>query len=983
MAGTGDRITTNPLRQLGAAGQAVWFDYIRSTLMTSGQLSRMIEQDGLRGVTANPAIFEKAITGSTDYTGALEGLAHDATLDAKAIYERLALEDIQKAADIMARVYDTSDRLDGYVSLEVSPALAHDTDGTCAEARRLWHALARPNVMIKVPATPAGIPAIEALISDGINVNVTLIFSRAVYDHVAEAYLRGLERRGAAGHPLDHVASVASFFVSRIDAAVNKLLAEQIASAPEEDARARLQGLQGRVAIANAKLAYQRYREITSSLRWRALAERGARPQRLLWVSTGTKDPHYSDVYYVEALIGPDTVNTVPPATYEAFRDHGRVRVTLDQGFDTARDTMEALEGIGVSFESVTDRLLEAGLNLFSDAFDKLLAVVVASRGEPCRPATGRQSAQLPPPLRTDVDAAIAEWQAQDKVRRLWARDAALWTGTNESEWMGWLAVTADQLAHLDHLRAMAKDARAENFTDAVLLGMGGSSLCPEVLKMTFGRIDGSPELHVLDSTDPAQIRQVEGRIDLARTLFVVSSKSGSTLETNIFKQYFFDRVRTRVGVDKAGSRFIAVTDPGSRLQQIAEGEHFRAVFSGIPSIGGRYSALSNFGLVPAAIIGLDVERLLDRAEEMVHACAACVPVQENPGVVLGLILGLAGSKGRDKVTVITSPGIWDLGAWLEQLLAESTGKQGKGLIPVDGERLAPPDVYGGDRLFVYLRLESAPDPSQDEAVARLEQAGQPVVRIVLRDPYDVGQEFFRWEVATAVAGAVLGINPFDQPDVEASKIVTRKLTEEYEATGSLITESPLAHDNDLALYTDGANGSELTAAAGAGAGPEALLKAHLARLSPGDYFAVLAYVEMNEGHHAELQKLRHTVRDATRVATCLGYGPRFLHSTGQAYKGGPNTGVFLQITCDDVADLPVPGQRYTFGVVKAAQALGDFHVLTDRRRRAVRVHVKGDVRRGLARLREVVEQAVGAASGPARASTVRKAAARRTKRRI
>jgi transaldolase/glucose-6-phosphate isomerase len=535
-------------------------------------------------------------------------------------------------------------------------------------------------------------------------------------------------------------------------------------------------------------------------------------------------------------------------------------------------------------------------------------------------------------------------------MARLWDGDKSLWTGDDEDKWLGWLRVVEDQRANLPQLQAAAEDTAQAGFTHALLLGMGGSSLCPEVLKITFGKQPGHPELHVLDSTDPAQIRSIEKQLDLARTLFIVASKSGSTLEPNIFKQYFFARAQETVGREKAGERFIAITDPGSKMQQVAERDHFRKIFFGVPSIGGRYSALSNFGMVPAAIMGLDLNRFLERTEEMVQACGPDVPVDQNPGAVLGAILGALGNLGRNKVTIITSPGIYDLGAWLEQLLAESTGKQGKGLIPVDREKLAAPDVYGDDRVFVYLHLSGDADAGQELKLAALRQAGQPVVEIELAEIYDLGQEFFRWEIATAVAGSILGINAFNQPDVEASKIVTRQLTEEYEKTGHLPAETPILEENGIKLFTDARNAANLRNLAGGDVSLSGLLRAHLNQLGAGDYFALLAYLEMNAAHEEQLQAMRHAIRDRKRVATCLGFGPRFLHSTGQAYKGGPNSGVFLQITCDDAADLPVPGQKYTFGTVKAAQARGDFQVLADRKRRALRMHL-ADVDAGLKKL--------------------------------
>jgi len=569
-----------------------------------------------------------------------------------------------------------------------------------------------------------------------------------------------------------------------------------------------------------------------------------------------------------------------------------------------------------------------------------------------------RLKTSLPESLASSVKSTIADWQSKGKVKKLWDRDASLWTSDDESKWLGWLDIVDEQKAQHEQLDKLAKEVRARGFEHILLLGMGGSSLCPEVLRMTFGRIPHFPTLHVLDSTDPAQVKAFEHQIDIPKTLFIVSSKSGSTLEPNIFKQYFFERTKQAVGSDKVGSHFIAVTDPGSKMQQVAEHDKFLHIFFGRPSIGGRYSALSNFGMVPAAAMGLDTKKFLDRADEMVRACGAGASVEENSAVVLGIILGSAAITGRDKVTIVTSHGIADLGAWLEQLLAESTGKIGKGIIPVDREQLASPDVYGNDRVFAYLRLENETDADQDANVAAIEKAGHPVVRITMADIYDLGAEFFRWEIATAVAGSIIGINAFNQPDVEASKVATRALTTEYETKGSLPAEKPILEDSGIKLFTDENNAAELAKAAGEKS-LAGYLKALLNRIHSGDYFAVLGYIQMNVEHEQSLQAVRHAVRDKKHVATCLGFGPRFLHSTGQAYKGGPNSGVFLQITCDDAVELPVPGQKYTFGVVKAAQARGDFQVLAERGRRALRVHLGKDLKNGLATLQAAVDKAV------------------------
>ncbi len=948
---------SNPLKSLLGYGQSVWLDFIRRSLLTSGELGRLVDEDGLRGVTSNPSIFEKAIVGSTDYQDILTS-PQFRDLDAKAVYEEIAVRDVRDAADIMRPIYDSSKAHDGYVSLEVSPTLAHDTEGTLDEARRLWKTVGRPNVMIKVPATPEGIPAVRQLISEGINVNVTLLFAQSAYEQVAEAFIRGLEERQASGQEVKNIASVASFFISRIDSAIDALLGAKIKAATDAGERSRLTGLLGKIAIANAKITYQRSREIYSSTRWKQLAARGAQSQRLLWASTSTKNPAYRDVIYVEELIGADTVNTIPPATFNAFREHGNLRKSLTEDLEGALATMDGLAKVGISMKEVTDKLLVEGIQQFDTAFAQLLKSTGRRLETHETVKINRQTYKMPAELNNAVCATIDDWKKKEKARRLWRGDTSLWTGTDEASWLGWMGISDDQLAHIQHLKGVSEEVKAAGYKHALLLGMGGSSLCPEVMRMTFGKIAGSPELHVLDSTDPAQIKTIESRIDYKSTIFIVSSKSGGTLEPNIFKQYFFERAKKELGAAEASNRFIAITDPGSNMQRVAESDRFRHIFYGLKSIGGRYSALSDFGMVPAAIMGVDMPHFLGATEEMVHACGATVPVEENPGVVLGAVLGTLGASGRDKVTIVTSPGIHDLGAWLEQLIAESTGKIGKGLVPVDREHLGKPEVYGNDRVFAYLRLDGAPDKAQDAAIEALEKAGQPVVRIAVAEAYSVGEEFFRWEIATAVAGSVIGINPFDQPDVEAAKVATRKLTSEYEQQGSLPAESPLFEGEGVRLYTDPKNAEALKKSAKQQS-LAGYLKAHLDRTIAGDYFALLAFIEMNQTHEDALQGIRHDVRDAKRVATCLGFGPRFLHSTGQAYKGGPNSGVFLQITCDDAKDLPVPGQKYTFGVVKAAQARGDFQVLADRGRRALRVHLGSNVGAGLATLAAAVKQAL------------------------
>ena len=938
-----------PLKQLEQCGQSPWLDSLRRSLIETGALRNLIERDGLKGLTSNPSIFEKAIGESDEYDEAIKQFQSKSDHAVAEIYEHLAIADIQAAADLFRPVYEATLGRDGYVSLECSPYLANDTQATMDEALRLWATVHRPNLMVKVPATPAGLPAIRQLLGQGLNINITLLFSVGVYEQVVEAYLSGLEDFSRAGGDLSKIASVASFFVSRIDGAIDGLLEKQ---SDTQNAAPLL----GKIAIANAKIAYTRYKALFSGPRWENLAALGAKTQRLLWASTSAKNPAYRDTLYVEALIGRDTVDTLPPATMDAFRDHGKATPdAIEQNVEGAKKSLEALAALGVSLDAVTEQLVEEGVTLFADAFDKLLGAVARRRRTLVEGETAQFSLEQPAEVGKAFQSELEAWRLDGKVRRLWAGDKCLWSGADEDHWLGWLRIVEQELGDCDRLEDFANTVKAGAFTDVVLLGMGGSSLGPEVLADVFGPQPGWPRLHILDSTDPAQIATLAEKLDMAKTLFFVSSKSGGTLEPNIFMAYFFDRVSALLGADKAGEHFVAVTDPGSSLEREAQKRRFLRIFPGVPWIGGRYSVLSNFGLAPAAVMGLDVRRLLEAARRMQRSCGPDVPPAENPGVQLGIAMGVAAKTfGRDKVTIITSPQIASFGAWLEQLLAESTGKQGRGLIPLAGEPLAEPDHYGGDRFFVTLELEGQGDPAQQRGVAALEQAGHPVVRIKLTDPYDLGQEFFRWEIATAVAGAIIGIDPFDQPDVEASKNKTRALTEAYETTHRLPQEEPVFRENGLAVFADARNAAEL----GRHNTLAGYLKQHFERVRPGDYVALLAYIERNAAHEQALTTIRTRIRDETRAATCLGFGPRFQHSTGQAYKGGPNSGVFLQITCDDPVDIEVPGHSYTFGVVKAAQARGDLDELVARGRRALRIHLK-TVDAGLVELGHAMEAAL------------------------
>jgi transaldolase/glucose-6-phosphate isomerase len=942
---------TNTLVEIAKLGQSIWYDNIRRAMLTSGDLARKIAEDDLRGVTSNPTIFEKAITGSGDYDEQLRALVA-AGKSVEEIYEELVVEDISRAADTLRPVYDKCGGRDGFISLEVNPRLAYDTQKTIDEAERLFRRLARPNVMIKIPASQEGLPAIEESIYRGININITMIFAIENYEQVAESFIRGLERRAAEGKSVEGIASVASFFVSRVDTSVDAELEGRARDAKSPEEKSNIESLLGKAAVANAKLAYEKFKEIFHGERFAQLRAKNAQVQRPLWASTSTKNPSYYDLMYVDTLIGAETVNTVPPATYTAIRDHGTAALTLEQGLDESRQIFARLAEIGVDLKAVTAKLQRDGLDAFVKSFDTLLASIEAKRDALISGINERVSFSLGKYADT-VQSALKEAEKDDAVRRIWRKDAALWKSDEQHQKiirnaLGWLTVVDTMIGAEDELLRFAAEVRDAGFTHAMVCGMGGSSLCPEVLRQTFGKQEGSPELLVLDSTDPDKIAEFAAQVDAARTLFIISSKSGTTTEPLTFYKFWFDQVRQKT--DEPGKNFVAITDPGTLMEQMATEAKFRKIFLNPADIGGRYSALSYFGLVPTALQGLDVTKLLDRAERVVHSCSQVVAVAENPGARLGAVIGECAKAGRDKLTIVADARIASLGLWIEQLIAESTGKDGNGVVPVAGETLGSPSVYGEDRLFVSVAVGKL-DSETDAKLRALEAAGHPVVRLALTDIYDLGEQFFLWEIAVAFAGWRLGIDPFDQPNVQESKDATKELLASFARDGKLQEQTQLATDDTLTIYAD-----DSSLAAGSVA---EVVKAHLARVKAGDYVALLDYFEETSEHDQIVQTIRTHLRDATRCATTTGYGPRFLHSTGQLHKGGSDAGVFLQLTAQDKTDLQVPGEPYTFSILKQAQALGDFRSLARRNRRAIRVELGADVSAGLRRLHELIREAL------------------------
>ena len=906
---------SHSISTLISLGQSIWYDNIQRRLIENGELARLIDAGDICGITSNPSIFHNAIAKTTDYDSFLVPLAWSGK-DSESIFWSLAIQDIRDAADLLYPVYQSSNKLDGYVSLEVNPLLANDTANTIFQAKSLWARVARPNLMIKIPATPAGIPAIRETISKGINVNVTLIFSLSRYNEVMEAYLEGLENRMAAGLPIDQVASVASFFISRLDTKVDNQLKRMIESQP--DRAAQLIGLMGKASIANAKLAYAAFIQKFTGERFSSLRTKfSAQIQRPLWASTSTKNPDYPDTLYVDNLIGPDTVNTMPPQTLDAFRDHGLAESALTRNLPQAEQYICELKACGIDLDLVTQELENEGVQAFADAFSALIETIATRRKRAASPLGHYQA-----PVARRISRLINENASQ----RMHAKDPTLWTSDPEgmreiTNRLGWLNSVPTFSTMIPELNVFRDEIIADGFKQVLLIGMGGSSLAPEVIASVFSNVaDNGLVFSIFDSTDPAQVSETSAKFPPENTLYIVSSKSGGTAEVNAMFNYFW------LLTGQNGKKFVAITDEGTALEQQAKNLGFRKIFHGDSTIGGRFSALTPFGLVPAALMGIDMDRLLSQAELMVRSCAEQIPSEMNPGLTLGAVIGQMTLDGRDKLTIIADLLVAPLGAWLEQLIAESSGKNGKGIVVVDGEKLKPPEEYGTDRLFVYLRMSGDYDNESDGLMAN----GQPVIIIDIDNPYDLGAEFYRWEVATAIACSILGVNAFDQPDVQLSKDITKEKIGQYSQAGRLDEGTPSWTGDQIKIFSP----VEIK-----GTSINEILSGFVSKAKEYDFVGINAYLPRNSEMMTLMADLRIAVGEKSSRATTLGIGPRFLHSTGQLHKGGENIGIFLQITVDPLQDLEIPGQNMTFGTLERAQALGDYEALVSRGRRIIRFH--------------------------------------------
>ena len=944
------------LVELLSYGQSYWLDNLSRKKITSGELKKRVTEQGLRGITSNPSIFHKSITGSADYDDQIKELVQKG-LTPQEIYDALTIKDVQDACDILRTVFDSSGGTDGFVSLEVSPYLARDTQGSISEARRLYKLVNRVNCLIKIPGTKEGVPAIEQLLYEGININVTLLFSIERYAEVAHAYVRALKHRVADGQPINNIVSVASFFLSRIDVLTDQLLSQKIIPGAERTGKMP-QLLFGKAGIASAQLAYKRFKEIFNDTEWGKLENKGAHAQRPLWASTGNKDPLFSDVRYVETLIGPNTVNTLPDDTIEAFADHGKlVKNTIENDMEGAKQIFEDLKSSGIDLNAVTWELEHDGIKKFIEPYDLLMTALAEKRTKILGAAISAQQISYGS-LDKEIKAASTSIDEKQAGARLYQKDPYLWKTDDTAakmivENMGWLTLPDDFGNVADRLTSFSQKVKNEGYKHAVLLGMGGSSLCSEVARETFGTASGFLELLVLDNTDPAAILDIEKQIDLEKSLFIVATKSGGTKETLSFFRYFYEELKKK-GKTNAGDNFVAITDAESPLVKIAADYKFRDIFLNPPGIGGRYSVLSDFGLLPMALMGIDIKAVMDSAKQMKVSSDAHIPMANNPAMSLGLVMGICQRHGRDKITFVLSSSISSFGYWVEQLLAESTGKEGKGLIPVNGEIPGEPDAYGNDRLFVQMNLAGDDTIADDQKLKALEDAGHPIVRIKVPDKIALGGEYYRWEIAVATSGMVIGINPFDQPNVEESKKNTNNILEDWKKAGSFKAEVPAFEHDGISVYGSKAIQSIVDKKYDA---TGAFINAFCNLAKPGDYIAFLPYFMMTDARRKIMEEWRMQARDKYKTATTQLNGPRYLHSTGQLHKGGPDSGLYIILVGNEGKELPIPGEQFGFATLHEAQSLGDFRSLDDKGRRAIRINIGNDIDKGLATLQELLKK--------------------------
>ena len=913
----------NKSKKLHQLGQSIWFDNIGRNLINNGWLKDQIEKEVIFGLTSNPSIFKKAITNGTGYSMDIQTMSW-AGLDTKSIYEYLVIEDIRDVSDLLFPTYEATRQVDGYVSLEVGPENANNSDLTIEEAKRLWKLVDRKNLMIKVPATPAGIPAIKELIASGINVNVTLIFSVNRYLEVIDAYLSGLEERIKNDLPINQIHSVASLFVSRLDVKIESKVTDIIQSGKVTGNE--VQPYLGKLAILNALYVYEEFNDSRNSERFKKIAEKGGNIQRPLWASTGTKNTNYSDVLYVEGLLLPDTVNTVPPHTLNAFLDHGKCDVVnYSAGKSEFRNLEDKLKDIGVNFKEVWIELEEEGVAAFISAQEDLLEAI-DNQHEFFQRSLGGLNAQ--------IEKRMESLESGGFPAKFFTPDAALWTKeTSEVDEvlhrLGWIDAPISSRAIVDEADNLLDELIKDGFTHALVLGMGGSSLASEVFSKVFKKEGKSSErglaLSILDSTDPIQIDEKTREIPIKKTLFIISSKSGTTAEVKALLAYFW-KLAKEVKEKSPGEHFVVITDPGTPLEKLGLDKSFRKVFSSDPNVGGRYSALTAFGIVPLVLSGIDGHQFLNAANRMRMKCSRSSPIEKNPGFALGSVIAEAYFDDRDKVTILTDPVYNAFGSWLEQLIAESSGKSGKGILPIDREPIVPAVDYSNDRVFYYLRSSGKLDGLVDALV----DLNHPVIVSYLDDKFDIAAEIYKWEIAIVAACSFIQVNPFNQPNVQESKLITHGMISGYKHNPILEEGSLLFSNSEYSIYGNAEK-----------AQTEKEITEEFFTVNAGDYISINAFLPRIEAYENMLQQLRKHLLSKYSVPVTLGFGPRFLHSTGQLHKGGKNNGLFLIISQDTPIDFEIPGEGMNFSVLEKAQALGDMQALEKNNRRVLRIHLK------------------------------------------
>ena len=919
----------NKSQKIYQNGQSLWFDNIDRTLIKNGWFAEKIDDQIIFGVTSNPSIFQKAITSGNAYSQDIQTMAWSG-LDHPKILERLVIKDIQAVSDLLMPVYEETEKRDGYVNLEVDPFLASDIQKTIDDAKRLWKLVGRKNLMIKIPGTIEGISATKALIAAGININVTLLFSTARYSDVIDAYFSGLEERIEKGLPIDQVFSFASFFISRMDVMVEDFAADKRDEG--QDMSAYDAYVYGNLGVQNALDAYAAFENAIISNRFKKILDAGGNIQRPLWASTGTKNSAFSDVLYVDELILPDTVNTVPPSTLNAWLDHGITEVVGKGDFEgNLKKSVEILADIGIDIDTVFAALEEEGVEKFKSAQASLNKTIEQERE--------RYAAQIS--LQPDrIAEQLRNLNRDGFITRFYQPDLSLFTNEPGEEnevlqRMGWIDAPITSRALIDDAEQLLRELRNEGFTHAVVLGMGGSSLAPEVFSEVFKATQGEEVrgLHVsiLDATDPDQIKEKSESIPLGKTLFIASSKSGTTVEMKSMVAFFMDLI-SKTGEGLPGKHFICITDPGTALEKYGTDNHFRRVINADPNVGGRYSALIAFGLVPAILAGIDGNRLLNNAQAMMNICGDETVIAENPAIVLATLLSGAYSKGIDKLTILADESVRTFGSWLEQLVAESSGKNGKGLIPVDQEPIPDSADYSNDRFFYYLRH----DGQHDALASVLQEKGYSVAVSTVKDVYDIAGEMYKWEVAVAAFCCLIGVNPFNQPNVQDSKALAIKSLETYRSGAVKERSDAILETKDFAAYSPAGHTGELSA--------DRSIIQTLFEVQSGDFIAVNAFLPRSAEVEEMFAAFRAKLLEKYKVPVTLGYGPRFLHSTGQLHKGGKNNGIFLMLTQEPKSDIAIPGEGIAFSTLKRAQATGDMQALLEHGRRVVHVHIKGQI---------------------------------------